>query len=104
MNANISARMTTIQVLIAAIANPTAITIEPTYRGFRVYAYGPVFVSSAFFFTCPDAAARIATPMKATAAPIASEIHVGRASQTYAAARTKPSGTRILRATRDHVM
>ncbi len=35
----------------AATANPAAIDIDPRYSGLRVYAYGPVRVSSAFFFT-----------------------------------------------------
>src|SRR5579859_2757142 len=52
---------------------------------------------------CPEARARMTTPMAAMAKPAPSEIQVGRANQKYAAAKRKPRGTRDRVATRDQL-
>src|SRR5438128_863350 len=52
---------------------------------------------------CPEARARTSIPTAAMAKPPTSEGHVGWANQRYAAANTKPSGTRERVATRDQL-
>src|SRR5579875_74273 len=86
----------------AATEKPNAISIDPRYSGLRVYAYGPVRVSSAFFFTYPAAYPRSQSP-----ANTGSKLHsrnrgAGRAKTKNTIAVAKPSGTRTLRATRCH--
>ena len=51
MTANKHASSSAISQLRDAAAKPNAISIEPRYSGLRVYAYGPVVVSSVFFVT-----------------------------------------------------
>src|SRR5512142_1711144 len=52
---------------------------------------------------CPEASARTRIPTAAMAKPADSDSHVGRANQKYAAAKTKPSGTRERVAIRDQL-
>src|SRR5579859_1480711 len=52
---------------------------------------------------CPEASARTRIPTAAMAKPPNSDGHVGRANQRYAAANTKPRGTRERVATRDQL-
>src|SRR6266571_9260936 len=52
---------------------------------------------------CPEARARTRIPTAAMAKPANSDGHVGWANQRYAAANTKPSGTRERVATRDQL-
>src|SRR5277367_382632 len=90
--------------LAAATAKPNAIMIEPRYRGFRVYAYGPVRVSSAFLRTYPAAYARSQTPGTTSSRLNAIVFHVGCAIHRNTAAKTNPSGTRMRRAIFCHVV
>src|SRR5690242_5481450 len=52
---------------------------------------------------CPEASARTRIPTAAIAKPPDKDAHVGRANQRYAAANTKPRGTRERVATRDQL-
>ena len=60
-------------------------------------------VSCLSFCTWPEANPRKRSPGTSTSAPTINEFLVGRASQTYTTAKINPRGTRMRRATRDHV-
>src|SRR5277367_1370181 len=90
--------------LAEATAKPNAIMVEPRYSGFRVYAYGPVRVSSAFLRTYPAAYALSHTPGTTSRRLSSNVFQVGCANHRNTPAKTNPSGTRMRRAIFCHLV
>src|SRR5581483_10126679 len=103
MTTNIATINPAIHQFRPAMANPTPINIDPKYNGLRRCEYGPLVVSCSFFVTCPEAIPRTNRPIAATDTPTMIDVIVGWASHTYTAAKANPSGTRMRRATADHL-
>src|ERR1051326_3016654 len=77
-----------------AMPAPRARIALPRYRGFRVYAYGPVTVRTSCLCKYPAATARIHKPANPTTAPIATDSGVGLANQSTKTASKYPRRTR----------
>src|SRR5439155_2734875 len=87
--------ITAAATLAHAIARPMPMIAEPTYSGCAVQRYGPDEVTSLDLLRCPAAQIRIASPIAAIEAPMATVDRVGVATQKTSAADANPSGTRL---------